>query len=82
MYKNTMKGMVSIVLSQSTMRSYAISKFLLIFVTTLWFVKSSKTMTSVSNMLETTPNMDIWPSLPSSRGMEVGYITTNYTLYF
>jgi hypothetical protein len=76
-----MKGIVSIVLSQSRMRSYAISKFLLMFVTTWWFEKSSNTMTSVSKMFATTPNIEICPSWPSSRGIEVGNITVNYIIY-
>lgn len=73
-----MKGIVSIVLSHFTINNLAYSKFLLMLVTTWSFVKSSNTITSVSIKFDITPSIDIWPSFPSSRGIEVGKIIMNF----
>lgn len=78
MYKKTMNGIVSIVLLQFTISNSADSKFLLMFVTTYLFVKSSNTIIKVSKMFEMTPSIEILPNFPSYRGIDVGNIIKNY----
>ena len=78
MYKKTMNGIVSIVLVQFTISNSADSKFLLMFVTTYLFVKSSNTINKVSKMFEIIPSIEILPNFPSSRGIDVGNIIKNY----
>ncbi len=78
MYRKTMNGIVSIMLLQFTISNSADSKFLLMFVTTYLFVKSSNTINKVSKMLEIIPSIEILPNFPSSCGIDVGNIIKNY----
>jgi len=58
MYRNTINGMVLMMLSHFMISHWAALNFLSKFVTTLLFVKNSKVTANIRNMLEMRPSAE------------------------
>jgi hypothetical protein len=82
MYRNTINGMVSMMLSHFRINHWAALNFLSKFVTTLLFVKNSKVTANIRNMLDMRPSAERYVMDPSSLGSEIGrrikYCTGNH----